>query len=202
MKSFFNHCSFSYRIENNNRDNRQPKQNAVATFKWVEEKIKITEDFCHSTKFQNEKHVFSIFVPILSCQCFHSNSLTCCSNLASILHESLNWVFLFPMVAPEPGNMMWRTGKWKDDTTSQQWHLWLICQRLCEQWKAWLPHPHQHTPIHVKRYYPHASAGNNRCEVRPYLCKPLLLLCTKGGWRGVRVSTPRVKWTCKWHERV
>lgn len=80
-------------------------------------------------------YVFRIFVPNLSCQCFHSSSFTCCCNLAPIPHESLNWVLLFLMAAPETGNMMWRTGKWKDDKTSQQWHLWLICQRLCQQWK-------------------------------------------------------------------
>lgn len=122
-------------------------------------------------------------MPIISCQCFHSNSLTCCYNLASILHESLNWVLLFLKAAPETGNMMWRTGKWKDDKTSQHWYLWLMSQWLCQQWKAWLPHPHQYTTVHVKRYYPQASTGNKRHNMGPHLCKPLLLLYTKWGWR-------------------
>lgn len=131
-------------------------------------------------------YVFRISVPVLSCQCFHSNSLTCCYTLASIFHESLNWVLLFLMAAPETGNIMWKTGRWKDDKNPQQWHLWLICQRLCQQWKAWLPHPHQYTPIHVKMYYPPASAGNKRHDTGPYLCEPPLLLYTKWGWRAIR----------------
>lgn len=164
---------------------------------------KITEVFCHLTKCQNKKYVFRVFVPILSCQCFHSNSLTCCYNSASILHESLNWVLLFPMAAPEIGNMMWRTGKWKDDKTSQQWHLWLICQRLCQQWKAWLPHPHQYTRIHVKRYSPYASAGNKMHERGTLPLSAIATVTHKVRLKGnaVRVSTPRVGCRCKWQDR-
>lgn len=162
------------------------------------EKIKITEVFCHSTKCQHEKYVFRIFVPILICQCFHSNSLTCCHNLASILHESLNWVLLFLMAAPETGNTMWRTEKWKDDKTSQQWHLWLMCQRLCQQWKAWLPHPHQYTPVHVKRYYPHASTRNKRHETSVNHCYCYTQSEAERECTQHANLTPRVRCTCKW----
>lgn len=156
----------------------------------------------HLTKCQNVW--FWNFCANLSCQYFHSNSLTCCYTLASTLHESLNWVLLFLLAAPETGNMIWRTGNREDDKTSQQWHLWLICQRLCQQWKAWLPHAHQSTLIHVKRCYPHASTRNKRHETGPYLCEPLLLLYTKRGWRAMQSGcqlNSQVGCTYKWQDR-
>lgn len=132
--------------------------------------------------------VIRIFVPILSCQCFHLKSFTCCYNLASIVHESLNWVLLLLVAAPEIGNMIWGTGEKKDDKTSQQRRLlWLICQQLRQQWRGWLSHPYQYTLILIREYYPHAPTLEQKTRngtLPTYLPKLLLLLYTKWGWSG------------------
>lgn len=154
--------------------------------------------------------VLRIFVSTLSCQCFHLKSLTCCYNLASIVHESLNWVLPFLVAAPEIGNMICGIGEKTDNKTSQQRHLLqLIRRKLCQQWKGWLSHPHQYRLIYIRRYYPHTPTlePNTWNGTLPtYLPKPLQLLYTQNEAEAEDSQdaslTREVGCTCKWQMTV
>lgn len=112
----------------------------------------------------------------LSCQYFRLKCLTCCYNLAFIVHESLNRVLPLLVAAPEIGNMIRGIGEKTDNKTSQQWHLLqLIRQRYFSSDKAGchiLINTHSSTDtIHMLQHwnkthemgpYPHTSL--NRCN--------------------------------------
>lgn len=118
-----------------------------------------------------------------------------------ILHESLNWVLLFLMAAPETGNTMWRTGKnerWQDLSAVVPV---INMPEVKSAVKIWLPHPHQYTLIQVKKVLSTYFSWNKRHGTGS-LCKPLLQLYTKWGWRGIRAGCQLPGWGVRASDRT
>lgn len=145
--------------------------------------------------------VFRIFEPILSCQRFHSNSFTCCCNLAPYT----SWIIKLSTTISDgcPRN-------WKHDVKDRKMERWqdlsavvpvINMPEVKSAVKIWLPHPHQYTLIQVKKLLSTYFSWNKRHGTGS-LCKPLLQLYTKWGWRGIRAGCQLPGWGVRASDRT